>query len=85
MCFTEATERNEELVGESVLLLEDARERDRSGRLLRYVFTADGESVDAWLIVEGVAHAWREDGAYRDRLVALEEQADAADAGCLWR
>jgi len=83
-CFAEATDRNEALAGETVLLLPDARGRDSFGRLLRYVFTEDGDSIDARLIAEGLAHAWTEDGAYRDALVALEDEARAADAGCLW-
>ncbi len=84
-CFSEATARNDELVDGTVLLLPDARERDRSGRLLRYVFDAQGQSVDARLIAEGYAHAWREDGAYRDQLVALEDQTRADAVGCLWQ
>ena len=84
-CFSEATARNAELIGPSVLLLADARDHDRYDRLLRYVFDAQGNSVDARLIAEGYAHAWRADGAYRDQLVALEEQTDAANIGCLWK
>jgi micrococcal nuclease len=83
-CFGAATERNRQLVGERVLLLPDARERDRFGRLLRYVFDEEGRSVDALLIAEGLGFAWREDGAYRDELIALEARAEAANAGCLW-
>ena len=83
-CFREATERNEALVGERVLLLPDDRERDQFGRLLRYVFDDQGRSIDARLIAEGLAEAWRPDGAYRDELVELEEETRAAGAGCLW-
>lgn len=83
-CFGDATDRNEALVGERVLLLSDARERDRFDRLLRYVFTTSSESIDARLIAEGLALAWREDGTYRDELVALEAEARQQDAGCLW-
>jgi micrococcal nuclease len=87
-CFREASQRNEELAGGTVLLLPDpapgGRERDRFGRLLRYAFTEEGESIDARLIAEGLGRAWREDGAYRDALVALEEEARGAEAGCLW-
>jgi len=83
-CFSEASDRNEQLAGDSVLLLPDARERDRFGRLLRYVFDAQGRSIDAQLIAEGLGHAWREDGFYRDQLLALEAQAEAAGVGCLW-
>jgi micrococcal nuclease len=83
-CYGEAKDRNEELAGDTVLLLPDARDRDRGGRLLRYVFDEQGESIDAALIAEGLAHAWPDDGAYRDALVALEGQASAALVGCLW-
>jgi micrococcal nuclease len=83
-CFQEATDRNRELIGQSVLLLPDARDRDRYGRLLRYVFDASGASVDARLVGEGYAHAWRQDGAYRSQLIALEDQVQAAKIGCLW-
>jgi endonuclease YncB( thermonuclease family) len=83
-CFGEATDRNEALAGDTVLLLPDARERDRYDRLLRYAFTADGRSIEALLIAEGLGYAWREDGAYRDALVALEGQAEQAGVGCLW-
>ena len=83
-CFSDATGRNEELAGDTVLLLPDARERDRFGRLLRYVFDDFGRSIDAQLIAEGLGHAWPEDGTYRDQLLALEAQAQAAQVGCLW-
>lgn len=87
-CYREATERNEALAGRTVLLLPDpsleGRDRDRGGRLLRYVFDERVRSIDARLIAEGLAVAWTEDGAYRDDLVALEGAARAAKAGCLW-
>jgi micrococcal nuclease len=83
-CFTEATDRNRELAGDTVLLLPDARERDRFGRLLRYVFDTRGDSIDAALIAEGFAHAWTKDGSYLATLVALEAQAHVAGTGCLW-
>ena len=84
-CFPEASARTTELVGREVLLVPDARPRDRSGRELRYVFGIDGRSIDATLIAEGLARAWRDDGALRDRLVAIEEEARHAKRGCLWR
>ncbi len=83
-CFREATARNEQLVGDAVLLLPDARERDRYDRLLRYVFTEEGESIDARLIAEGLGLAWRRDGAYREELIAIETTTRAAGVGCLW-
>ena len=84
-CYREAVDRNDTLVGETVLLLPDARERDDGGRLLRYAFTPEGISIDATLVAEGYAEAWRRDGRYRDQIVALQQQAEAADRGCLWK
>jgi endonuclease YncB( thermonuclease family) len=83
-CYEEAKKRNEELADRHVLLLADARDRDSGGRLLRYVFTLDGYSIDAALVAEGFADAWTSDGSYRDRLMALEEQAQSEGQGCLW-
>jgi endonuclease YncB( thermonuclease family) len=83
-CFREAMDRNELLIGQRVLLLPDARDTDPAGRLLRYVFLPSGVSVDATLVAEGFGHAWRDDGRYRDQIIGLELQADAANRGCLW-
>ena len=84
-CYQEATERNRELVGESVRLEADARDKDDFGRLLRYVFTDDGISVDAILVSEGLAKAWREDGRYVNRLTTYETHAQQQGVGCLWK
>ena len=84
-CFREATDRNERLVGSSVLLLPDARNQDRYERLLRYIFLPDGTSVDATLVAEGFGHAWRQDGRYKGDIISLEDQARTADRGCLWK
>jgi micrococcal nuclease len=83
-CYEEATERNRELVGTTVRLEADARNEDKYGRLLRYVFTNDGVSVDATLLSEGLAKAWREDGRYLARLTTLEIYAHEHGIGCLW-
>lgn len=83
-CFTEATERLRVLAGSQVQLVSDARQRDGYDRELRYAFTAGGESIDAALIREGLAVAWREDGAQRAALIALEDRARTAKTGCLW-
>ena len=83
-CAEEATQRLEVLADGSVRLLPDERLEDGNGRQLRYVFTADGRSIDAMLVAEGLAEAWRQDGHFRDDLVALEEAAQDARTGCLW-
>lgn len=83
-CADEATARLAALAGDRVLLVPDARPTDQYGRELRYVFTSNGRSIDALLISEGLAHAWRQDGSRRDALVATEERARASKTGCLW-
>ncbi len=84
-CFNEATERNRELVGTTVRLKADVRDQDDSGHLLRYVFSEEGLSLDAALVSEGLAKAWRQDGLYRFRLIALEDHARTQGIGCLWK
>ncbi len=84
-CFAEATEATRALIEEGVRLLPDTRNRDRNGRLLRYVYTPLGLSVDAALVANGFARAWRDDGQHRDALVVLEAEARSARRGCLWR
>jgi micrococcal nuclease len=83
-CYKEATERNRELVGKIVRLEPDARDKDDYGRLLRYVFTNEGVSVDATLVIEGLAEAWRDDGDYASRLTIYETHAQLEGIGCLW-
>jgi micrococcal nuclease len=83
-CYREATDRTRSIVGTRVLLLSDARDEDGNDRILRYVFLPDGTSVDATLVAEGFAEAWRQDGRYRDQIVALQEQAEQDKVGCLW-
>lgn len=83
-CFREATDRTRALAAAQVQLVPDARLQDSFKRELRYVYTARGESIDAALIREGLALAWRQDGSQRVALIALEEQARAARTGCLW-
>jgi micrococcal nuclease len=84
-CFRDATERNRRLVGSKVRLLPGERDRDSFARLLRYVFLSDGTSVDATLVAEGFGLAWRDDGQYREQIIALEGEARANGRGCLWR
>ena len=73
-----------ELAADGMRLQPDDRLQDRFGRELRYLFTIDGLSIDSAMASEGLARAWRDDGALRDHLVALEEQARDARRGCLW-
>jgi endonuclease YncB( thermonuclease family) len=84
-CYREATDRNRSLLeGNIVLLLTDSRRQDPFGRELRYAFLPSGVSVDATLVAEGFARAWREDGQYRAEILELENEAREAGRGCLW-
>jgi micrococcal nuclease len=84
-CYAQATERNRELVGTTVRLEADARNEDEYGRLLRYVFTDDGTSVDAALVSQGLAKASRDGGRYLARLTTYETYAREHGIGCLWK
>lgn len=81
----EATERNKELVeGKRVRLEADQTDRDRYGRLLRYVYV-DGVFVNAKLVEEGYAYSsyYPPDTEYYEQLLALELQAEQDGRG-LW-
>jgi micrococcal nuclease len=87
-CFAESTDVLRALVamhGGQILLLPDERNRDRYDRLLRYVYTPEGLSIDAMLVATGYAYAWTDDGALRNALAAVEAEARAGARGCLWQ
>lgn len=83
-CYDEAAARNRSLAGAAVRLAFDARARDRYGRILAYVFTDDGRSIDAQLVSEGWGRAWKRDGRFAGPLTEMEERARASRAGCYW-
>jgi endonuclease YncB( thermonuclease family) len=82
-CFSQATERLRQLADRSVGVEFGPRQADQYGRLLYYVYTAEGESVDEILVREGLTLAWEGDGQHRDLLVAAEEGAKRDQRGCL--
>lgn len=85
-CSTEATQRNRELVdNQEVLLIRDVSDRGIYGRLVRYVCLTTGQFIDAQLVAEGYAHAYRyyPDTGYADYLSALETEAISDGRGCL--
>ena len=83
-CFNQATQRFEELAGDTVRVEFGPRQEDRYGRILYYVYNNEGESIDEMLIREGLAEAWTRDGQHRDILVTAEEGAKRDGRGCLW-
>ena len=83
--YEEATERNRDLVeGRVVELQRGSRDIDEYGRLLRYIY-ADGVFVNAELVADGYAEAYRKgpDERYSQVLFMLEEYAQIKGAG-LW-
>lgn len=86
-CFDmEATAGLEGLVeGKTVYLEPDVSERDRFGRLLRYVWIADGRMVNLAAVEEGwaLARDYPPDTARSDELQAAEDRASASGKG-LW-
>ena len=82
----EAWDKNGELVeGKIVTLEKDVTDRDRYGRLLRYVYV-DGLFVNAELVRLGYARAFAypPDTHHQDLLSRLEEEAREAGLG-LWQ
>ena len=75
---TEASQKNKELVGGKTVYLEkDVSEKDRYGRLLRYVWTTDGTMVNAELVRLGYAYSYSypPDIKYQDLFVLLQREA----------
>ena len=86
----ESKEENTRLVsGEDVFLEADEEERDRFGRLLRYVYISGPDSnlvmVNEALVAKGFAEAgsFPPNERYSDELFAAERLAQASGAG-LW-
>jgi micrococcal nuclease len=82
-CYDEATARFKELSGDSVRVEFGPRQGDQYGRILYYVYTMEGESIDEMLVREGLALAWLEDGQHRNVLIAAEGRAKEDGRGCL--
>ena len=86
-CFgPEASRFNEKLVGgREVVLEKDITDKDRYGRLLRYVWTEGVGLVNLVLVENGYAQVstYPPDVKYKDGLVAAEASAQASAIG-LW-
>lgn len=80
--YRSASEANAALLGDGALwLAKDRSERDRYGRLLRYVYNAEGELVNRAMIAQGWAQPaeYPPDTAYADDL--RQAAVEAAQAG----
>lgn len=82
----EASEANKRLVeGQTVYLEKDVSETDRYGRLLRYIFLADGLFVNTELVRLGYAQVstYPPDVRYQDLFLEMQQEAREAGHG-LW-
>lgn len=86
-CFAkEAYEKNKTLVeGKTVVLVKDASDKDRYGRLLRYVYVGD-VFLNAELVQNGYAKAiaYPPDTRFAEIFTALEKEAKEKKLG-LWK
>ena len=82
-CYAEASRRLSRLAGKEVRVEAGPRSGD-GDRLLFYVYTRNGESIEERLVQEGLAQAWTRDGQHRDFLVGLEQSTRLSGTGCLW-
>lgn len=82
--YEEAKSRLEELVkGKEVLMEKDFRDRDKYGRLLRYVYV-NGTFVNLLMVKEGLASAYLiENLKYEKELRRAEEEAKSSKLG-IW-
>ena len=82
----EASVANAKLVaGKTVRLEFDVDQRDRNGRLLAYVYLADGTFVNAWLVQQGYAQVMTvpPNVKYQELLLKLQREAREERRG-LW-
>jgi len=85
-CFEEAKNRLEQLVlGRRVLMVKDVSERDKYGRLVRFVYL-DGFFVNLALVEEGFALAFEfePDTSLASLFREAETGASSGKKGCLW-
>jgi micrococcal nuclease len=83
--WKEATQKNKELVeGKRVRLEKDTEDRDKYGRLLRYVYIGD-TMVNAELVRQGYAYSYSYPPNLKYQQYLLQLQGQAQDEGLgLW-
>ncbi len=86
-CYQEAKEYLTNLVKMKDVELEaDKEDKDRYGRLLRYVWI-NGTDVDLEILKPGLAVALiiEPNGKYKDQYIKAEKEARTNKVGCLWK
>lgn len=84
-CYTEAKNALEQMVlNKRVLLEPDAEDKDKYGRLLRWVWINDS-LVNLELVNQGLAVArFEQDVKYQEEISAAEHEAIENKIGCKW-
>lgn len=85
-CYEEAKQRLQRLVeGKTVEMEKDLEDRDRYGRLLRYIYF-ENESINLKMVEEGYAYAfpYEPNTKYAEKF-AEAESAASIGRGCLWQ
>ena len=85
-CYTEAKQKLADLVdGKIVFLEKDAENRDKYGRLLRYVYLGNN-FVNLEMVETGYAYAYEYPPSvkFAEKIAKAEEKAQAGHEGCLW-
>ena len=89
-CFKEASLKTKSLIKQdieepyigSIRVEQGERSQDKYGRLLFYVYTLNGLSIDEILIKEGLARAWTKDGQHLEYLKELDSNYIKKDSRC---
>lgn len=85
-CYEEAKEKLEDLIlGKEVILESDIEDKDKYGRLLRYVLV-DGYNVNYGMIFMGLAYEYEygSNTKYSSWFKETELNASSENSGCLW-
>jgi micrococcal nuclease len=85
-CWAEARDRLQDLVGGKRIVMErDFSERDKYGRLVRFVYV-NGFFVNLAMVEEGLAEAFEfEPDVSRAGEFKAAEQRASKEGGCLWK
>ncbi len=84
--YNEAAKLNQLILGnQPVYLLQDVSDQDDQGRLLRYVYTADGLLVNAEIVRQGMATVIPSlaDTRFQSQIAEAEQEAEQSGIG-LW-
>lgn len=83
-CADEAKTRLGNLAATSIRIENGPADSVRRAENYRYVYTANGQSIEQALIEEGLALTWTQDGQHLGWFLFKDAQAKERESGCLW-